>query len=349
MKVPRGTWFRDEGHQVRVGATMRSIPAVVILAPLVIISFAIVAAVFWNPSRVAWRAAIPCVAIALAMGLLLLRMSLGWVEVVIRGGEAERVVGVGPLKRRRRFDPAAVSDVRAITSEMSRTDSDRNVILIDADAEIRFGQSLTKRRRTYLLEILRALLLSEAGELTPALARVDTPPRGVWLKDDGREIRVGAKSRMWRHAAHLAVGVTIMAVLLVATGWMPLIGYVLLPGGLIGLVFCLLTNRVEVVLAGAEGRVHRATGPFRSLDRFDAASVTDVREEDAGKQRQQAPQREIVIETPQDLIRLGGDLPYPQRRYIAAALRRLLLPDGGSTPSYPYPQPSHGQPAPTTR
>lgn len=202
---PRGTWCQDDGLTIRIGARC-GWPAL----RLFILGFAVI----WNGATwlfavVSFLALLayvaphlvpaslaptsnsaqmpllmailflvfitPFVVIGVVMLGYALLLTFGRTEVRLRGPEGEVFTGIGALGRVRRFDAAAVRDVRIRRTgykiQIVR-EHDQTEVVIDGKILIRFGASLSDDRQRYLAGVLRAVLVPA----TPPT--LDSPARG---------------------------------------------------------------------------------------------------------------------------------------------------------------------------
>jgi len=185
-----------------------------------------------------------------------------------------------------------------------------------------------------------------------AIPNVDlsNPPRGAWYRDDGGQVSIGASLR----SAGGALGVLFFAGFWNLISWgiftamLKGSGNVSGPGIhhsggktvvdgaaylfitpflLIGavaalLVVLLLVGRVEVIIRGQEGSVFTGAGSLGSRLFFDPASVTGVALRPSNWTKNNQPQYAICLDGP--ALKFGSTLPEPKRRFIAAALRKVL-------------------------
>ncbi len=191
---PAGTWLRDDGEQVVLGATTRSLGGAIVMLLVnlfwnggvcIFIGAAIAGALVafnvpiptWaplpNPNNVSPPVNTIGGALSLlifmtpfiAVGLVLLAcllMSIAGKEVVrVRGTKATVFVGVGPIGWRRRFDATRVRQIEIVNyGEHGESGGIawKPAILIDADRTIKFGQMLSEDRMAYLVAVLRTVL-----------------------------------------------------------------------------------------------------------------------------------------------------------------------------------------------
>jgi len=175
---PRGAWYRDDGGQVSIGASMRSAGG----------AFALLFfALFWNGiswgmfiamlkgsgnvsgpgihhsggktvvDGVAFLFITPFLLIgALAAGLVLL-MLFGRVEVTIRGQEGSIFTGAGAWGRRQLFDLASVTGVALRPSNWTKNNQPQYAICLDGPA-LKFGSALPDPKRQFIAAALRKVL-----------------------------------------------------------------------------------------------------------------------------------------------------------------------------------------------
>jgi hypothetical protein len=196
---PAGTWFRDDGDEVVIGATSRSLAdaigllflnmflngmlcivlGVAIAGMLVALNVPIPA---WAPLPNPHNSTPPVNTIGFATFLLIvltpfvavgiillgrLLMAIAGQEVVrVRGSIVTVFVGVGPLGWRRGVKASRILRVQVVYPSNHREYGDDSLIkskpaiLIDADRTIKFGQTLSEDRRAYVVAALRAVLMN---------------------------------------------------------------------------------------------------------------------------------------------------------------------------------------------
>jgi len=187
---PKGAWLRDDGVEIRVGATTRS---------LALAAFMLLFTAFWNtitwifvavgvaglmsainpsllPSWLPNSASTvvprglsiilllfmtPFVAIGLLTAWLALLAMFGRTEVRLRGDDGAVFTGIGAVGRARRFSAAAVESVskEKKVRRVKHGEHEFFTIRIKADRVLEFGDTLTEERRRFLAAILRSLLL----------------------------------------------------------------------------------------------------------------------------------------------------------------------------------------------
>lgn len=203
------------------------------------------------------------------------------------------------------------------------------------------------------------------ADAAPPLAGVDLadPPHGVSLNDYGSRFELVATTRspamalfmiffaaFWNSVTWLFVGLGVTGLLgalnVTLPAWWPapsmgsggmglgmsiflllfITPFVLI--GLLTLVLALiaLAGSCRVEIDGARGLVSTGVGPLRWKRRFDAAAVTRVAIEHANSSTNGKPDRHIVIDGPRP-VSFGTMLTPARRRWMAAALRTLLLPE----------------------
>jgi len=191
------------------------------------------------------------------------------------------------------------------------------------------------------------------------------PPAGCVIVDDGVGTTVRASTRsigaaigtlaicaFWNSAVSIFVALAISGTIYHATGaapsWLPapnMNGATLSLGMLIilwlfltpfiavglmmfGAIFMSLAGRVQVSLRGGAGKVFTGCGAVGRTCRFDMTAVESVRLESSTTLSHgdgSATRHFIVIKVDRE-IRFGSTLPKARRAWMAAVLRRLLMP-----------------------
>ncbi|MCE2967750.1 MAG: hypothetical protein ACK5WB_09125 [Phycisphaerales bacterium] len=191
---PAGTWLRDDGEEVVIGATTRSLGGTIAMLFLnllwnggvcIFVGAAIAGALVafnvpiptWAPLPNPNNVSPPVNTIGSALSLLIfmtpfiavglvilacLLMSIAGKEVVrVRGSKATVFVGVGPIGWRRRFDATKVRQIEIVNyGEYGESGGIawKPAILIDADRAIKFGHMLSEDRMAYIVAALRVVL-----------------------------------------------------------------------------------------------------------------------------------------------------------------------------------------------
>jgi hypothetical protein len=176
----RGAWYRDDGGEVSIGATLRSVAGA---------GFMIFFSGFWN--AITWTLVIvtlrgffhvgqqpvvraghgtqitgifpllfmiPFVLIGAVTGVLALMMLFGRVEVTVRGGEGQVFTGIGGVGRRKRFDAAAVTGVAVRYAGWQQNRQPQYAIYLEGPTPVKFGSMLTPERRAFIAAALRKVL-----------------------------------------------------------------------------------------------------------------------------------------------------------------------------------------------
>ncbi|MDX2132168.1 MAG: hypothetical protein SFY69_08955 [Planctomycetota bacterium] len=190
---PEGCWATDDGVEIVVGASTRSVGGaigtlavslfwngIVSVFVLLAISGTIKAAGFtppgWFPAPMMngsgmglgmtiflWIFLTPFIVIGLAM-LGAFVMSLGGrVEVRVRDAAGELFTGIGPVGWTRRFHAAGVTRVAVEHRRWKDSDGDarsKQEIVVEADRTLRFGSYLPDERRTFVAGKLADVLVA---------------------------------------------------------------------------------------------------------------------------------------------------------------------------------------------
>ncbi|MEW6252974.1 MAG: hypothetical protein AB1716_20240, partial [Planctomycetota bacterium] len=160
----------------------------------------------------------------------------------------------------------------------------------------------------------------------------EQPPRGAWLHDDGRELRIGATTRS---AAAFALVPFMCMWSGFSLGW--IYGMQMRWGfswllSFFGLPFVygtvvigkhalmMVAGRIEVRLRGDEGVLFAGIGPLGRRVRFRASQVTGVRRSWTGGGR--GGNWEIVLDGSK--LAFGGDLSIARQTFLLKALRARL-------------------------
>lgn len=195
-KPPAGAWYRDDGIELSVGASMRSVGGALGLLAIslfwngivsVFLSLVIVGTMqnlgitvpAWFPSPpmkgsgihngvmslgmvvFLWIFLTPFVVIGCAMIGGFLSCLFGRVEVTVRDAAGTVFTGIGAIGFRQRFDASAVTGVRVVESVSSDSEgtSRSTRIVIDADRPIKFGSTMKDERRWFIAGALRKALV----------------------------------------------------------------------------------------------------------------------------------------------------------------------------------------------
>lgn len=180
---PAGTWTRDDGRAVVVGASMRSFPAacgllffclfwngIVSVFVAVVLASTLkhlgIALPVWFPAPnmngspmsvgmtvFMWLFLTPFMLVGLGLIAAFLSALGGRVEVSIDRDTGKVFEGIGLVGRTRRFDVHRVKDVRLDDKQWTDSDGDRRQnakITIEADKTINFGSGLSVERRRFV-------------------------------------------------------------------------------------------------------------------------------------------------------------------------------------------------------
>lgn len=187
---PEGAWAHDDGREVVVGASMRSVAGFFgalafglfwngIVSVFVAVNLAStlnllgVGVPHWFPAPVMngstmgvgmtiflWVFLTPFMVIGLAMIGAALAALMGRVEVRVGAEEGRVFTGIGSLGWTQRFDPRLVTRVRYEDKTWTDSDGDRRQkvqIVLEAEKPIAFGSSLPVARRRYVAGMLAQL------------------------------------------------------------------------------------------------------------------------------------------------------------------------------------------------
>ena len=191
---PAGIWHRDDGRELVVGATHRSLPAAIgalafalfwngIVSVFVLIAIAAtlghlnVPVPDWFPAPemndspmgvgmtiFLWVFLTPFIVVGLVMIGAFFSALAGRTEVCVSDSQGVVLTGIGPLGWRRRFDVHSVKDVRIDDHHWRDSDGDRHsktriVIETREGKQIKFGTLLSEERRRFVAAVLRNALL----------------------------------------------------------------------------------------------------------------------------------------------------------------------------------------------
>lgn len=177
----------------------------------------------------------------------------------------------------------------------------------------------------------------------------DDPPHGAWIRDNGRDIRVGASCRspstafffiifsgFWNSIVGLFLFNSIASLLgykgigSSSTGFDLFTLLFMIPFVFVGLItasiaLMALAGRVEVRIGPEKGVAFTGLGPLGWRRRFDATRVNEVTIQTANSSTNGKPDRHIVIESDDATVKVGSILSRARRRWMAGALTKLLI------------------------
>lgn len=182
---PQGAWYRDDGVVVEMGATTRAVGLAIFFLFFSsfwnAITWTFVIGAIWglfsgasnaasptnpagpasssssNPPGFTLLFMIPFILVGLVTAVAVLFYLFGAVRVTMRGTEGLITTGVGPILRRRRFNPADVVDV-AIEPASWRQNNQTVYQIVLKTMDLKFGSGLTTARREFLAAALRQQL-----------------------------------------------------------------------------------------------------------------------------------------------------------------------------------------------
>ncbi len=191
---PAGAWYRDDGLELRVGASCRSLGSTLgllfisafwngIVSVFVVLAISAtlhhigVAQPSWFPTPkmngstmgvgmtlFLWLFLTPFILIGSAMIGALLTSMMGHTEVRVRGGEGKVFTGIGSIGFTKRFDATGVSEIRNEDRQYRDSDGDNRtkkqiVLEITSAKRITFGSMLRDDRRAFVASALGRVLL----------------------------------------------------------------------------------------------------------------------------------------------------------------------------------------------
>lgn len=159
-----GTWFHNDGVEIRIGASTRSSIAFFVVPFAAIwsgfslgtlygtqvasgafnLGFSLIGMPFLIGSVVLWSRALMLVA--------------GKTEVRLRSGEGAIFRGIGSLGRTTRFSTSGITTIREDWSGLRTNRQPRKMIILDGARRITLGALLSEPRRHFLLQSLRSAL-----------------------------------------------------------------------------------------------------------------------------------------------------------------------------------------------
>jgi len=161
---PRGAWYRDNGEDVRIGATTRSAAAFFIVPFMCVWSGGSLGGIYGGQilsgrfSLGLSLFGIPFVLGTLLFGTIAAMTAAGKVEVRLRGETGEIFTGIGRLGWRRRFARTDVTQVYEGVSSVRGAGSSGACITLEGQRRINFGSGLSAERRYFVLRALRQTL-----------------------------------------------------------------------------------------------------------------------------------------------------------------------------------------------
>lgn len=224
-------------------------------------------------------------------------------------------------------------------------------------AEINVGENVAYCRACDTLHRLSELADQERVKITAT----DETPAGAWIRDDGRNIRVGATCRspstalffvifsgFWNSIVGVFLFNSIASLLGAArsssqpnspTGGnasssssgfdlftlLFMIPFVIVGGITAFVALMAIFGRVEVRIGREKGVAFTGLGPLGWKRPFDASRVTDVTIETANSSTNGKPDRHIVIEAQDRTVKIGTVISKARRRWMAGALAQLLV------------------------
>lgn len=189
---PAGAWYRDDGAQLSIGASTKSVGGAIgltffglfwngIVSVFVVVALAStmnhlgVSVPHWFPAPkmngstmgvgmtlFLWVFLTPFILVGLLLVFGWLMCVAGHTEVTIREAEGVAFTGIGSVGWRNRFDASAVKDVRIEDKKWRDSDGDarRSVqIVIEADKSVKLGSGMPDERRKFVAAALRKVLV----------------------------------------------------------------------------------------------------------------------------------------------------------------------------------------------
>ncbi len=159
---PAGAWFEVSGDEVRVGATTRSVMALMAVPFVLIYAGGSLGTIYlpqlfnWTFEPVRSMLGLPFLFSSLFFASYALMTVAGRVEITIREGQGRIFIGVGRYGWRRYFDWGEVGGIREERPEPKFYPHNicADAIIIDARRKLSFGALLERERLHYLLNTL---------------------------------------------------------------------------------------------------------------------------------------------------------------------------------------------------
>ncbi len=224
-QVPSGCTIRDDGHEIHIRASTRSIGgalgclAIALFWNGIVSVFVLVAiAGLWtnlvgpipdyfpapdmdgDPMSLGMTLFLcvfltPFVVIGSGMIAMVFLSLLGRVDVRISGERGSVFTGVGFLGWTRRFTPSKVTRVDIGETAWKQNDQAKPIIKVEADDTVKFGSQLTEVRRNWLRSVLHVLLLTPDSAMAQQILDLARNGRDI---ADIRDIRGGSGLRTER-------------------------------------------------------------------------------------------------------------------------------------------------------
>ncbi len=162
---PRGAWYNSDFDGFVVGATTRSLVALLFVPFMCVWSGGSLGGIYgmqvaqgrFNPMLSLFG--IPFLLGTLALGSAALMTLCGRVSVRVNDDEGVVFTGIGSIGWRRRFNPREVSTVR-IEPYRTNNGATSMAIVLDGPHKLRFGTMLSEARRDFIANVLRLELAS---------------------------------------------------------------------------------------------------------------------------------------------------------------------------------------------
>jgi hypothetical protein len=159
---PTGTWFVDDGVEIRLGATLRS-PIAFFLVPFMCVwSGGSLGGIYGSQIMRGQfdlgqsLFGIPFILGTILFGTITLLSVIGKIEIRMRGDEGQVFTGIGPIGWTRRFRLSEFSKVTEVQHAGSR--SSNAFLTLEGLRRMSFGWGLKSERRYYVMETLRQIL-----------------------------------------------------------------------------------------------------------------------------------------------------------------------------------------------
>jgi hypothetical protein len=164
-RPPKGAWYKSQGLEFEVGAWTRSWAALFLVPFTLVWSGMSLGGIYGSQfAKGRFDLTMSLLGIPFVLGTLILvpaaLMTLfGKVAVRSSGDQGAVFVGVGPFGWSRRFHWSEIRAVRSSQTQWQRNHRPLPVIELDGPKPIRFGTQLSRKRREFVLAVLRRMVV----------------------------------------------------------------------------------------------------------------------------------------------------------------------------------------------